>query len=341
MSSPPPMARVVEMPAALLLGTYQRDAATADAAGDAGAASAASPQAASSGDGAAAAVSPRAARYVFFSEVALGVTYALIGCLSAIVVWQLAARQSERHVVAWCVGAICVAIALPLSLHDIHMHVSHYVSPLQRLYMRILCMVPIYAVESWLALRFKDQKIFLETARECYEAYVIYSFFKLLSEFLGPRERTLQLLGAKAQRTGRATAHMLFPFCCLRPWRLDAEFLWRCQFCTFQYVFVRLALSIAVFAASYEGDYDEGNFEDFSGLYVYSVVLLNFSQLWAMWALVMMYHELVDELKPLGPFPKFIAIKHVKQDLMRTRPRTHEASSTTSHPGLKPTIRTP
>ena len=52
MSSPPPMARVVEMPAALLLGTYQRDAATADAAGDAGAASAASPQAASSGDGA-------------------------------------------------------------------------------------------------------------------------------------------------------------------------------------------------------------------------------------------------------------------------------------------------
>ena len=38
-------------------------------------------------------------------------------------------------------------------------HVLHYVSPLQRHYIRILWMVPIYSVESWLALRFNEQAL--------------------------------------------------------------------------------------------------------------------------------------------------------------------------------------
>jgi hypothetical protein len=48
-------------------------------------------------------------------------------------------------------------------------------SPLsQRLYIRILWMTPIYAVVSWFALRFKEQNVYLQTAREAYEAYVIH-----------------------------------------------------------------------------------------------------------------------------------------------------------------------
>jgi hypothetical protein len=50
-------------------------------------------------------------------------------------------------------------------------------------------MVPIYAVESWLALRFNQQKVYLETAREAYEAYVVYSLYKLMREFLGDKPR--------------------------------------------------------------------------------------------------------------------------------------------------------
>lgn len=37
----------------------------------------------------------------------------------------------EMHVLAWAIGATFVALAIPLSLQDIHMHVLHYVSPLQ------------------------------------------------------------------------------------------------------------------------------------------------------------------------------------------------------------------
>ena len=46
--------------------------------------------------------------------------------------------------------------------------------------MRILWMVPIYAVNSWLALRFVNASIYLDTVRECYEAYVLYNFFAFL-----------------------------------------------------------------------------------------------------------------------------------------------------------------
>jgi hypothetical protein len=49
-------------------------------------------------------------------------------------------------------------------------------------------MVPIYSIESWLALRFNEQKLYLETMREAYEAYVVYSFFKLMREFFGPKD---------------------------------------------------------------------------------------------------------------------------------------------------------
>ena len=41
---------------------------------------------------------------------------------------------------------------------------------LQRHVIRILFMVPIYAVDCWLALRFKELTIYFDTIRECYEA---------------------------------------------------------------------------------------------------------------------------------------------------------------------------
>ena len=106
--------------------------------------------------------------WVIAAEVSLILTYILITVLTCIVIWQLVAARSERHVIAWAVGAICVAIALPLSLHDVTMHLLHFVSPLQRFYIRILWMVPIYSVESWCALRFTEQAIYFQIAREAY-----------------------------------------------------------------------------------------------------------------------------------------------------------------------------
>lgn len=78
-------------------------------------------------------------------------------------------QGSEIHVLAWAVAGIFVALSLPLSLHDIHMHCVHYVSPMQKYYVRIIGMVPIYSLQSWFALRFKDNRLYFETFREAYE----------------------------------------------------------------------------------------------------------------------------------------------------------------------------
>jgi hypothetical protein len=48
-------------------------------------------------------------------------------------------------------------------------------------------MVVIYAIESWLSLRFRSFAIYIETAREAYEAFVLWSFFRLLLSYLASR----------------------------------------------------------------------------------------------------------------------------------------------------------
>jgi len=182
------------------------------------------------------------------SRILLGIVYILVFTTGCVILAHLAQAHSERHVFAWAVGGIFVCLAVPLSLHDIHMHILHYHSPLQKYYIRILWMVPIYAVESWFALRFKEQKIYLETAREAYEvnartlaceqlshkhfgwrgdemkpaqltssvmrkAWVIFSFYKLMLVFIGTtKEKAIERLDA----LDKEEAHMMMPFCWLK-----------------------------------------------------------------------------------------------------------------------------
>jgi hypothetical protein len=61
---------------------------------------------------------------------------------------------------------------------QISIHVSHYNEPeLQRHVVRIILMVPIYALVSWFSLRWNRCRRWLSPARECYEAVVLYSFY--------------------------------------------------------------------------------------------------------------------------------------------------------------------
>ena len=75
-------------------------------------------------------------------------------------------------------------------------------------------MVPIYALESWLGLRFKETAPYFDTMRECYEALVIYSFYSFLVEFLGGERNLIRLLRTKPQQ------EHIFPFCCFRAWEM-------------------------------------------------------------------------------------------------------------------------
>jgi Organic solute transporter Ostalpha len=83
------------------------------------------------------------------------------------------------------VGGVFVLMALPISLWDITQHVAHESAPhLQRHVVRILWMVPIYAMNAWISLVLPAASVYLDSLRECYEAYVIYNFMRFLLNFL-------------------------------------------------------------------------------------------------------------------------------------------------------------
>jgi hypothetical protein len=89
------------------------------------------------------------------------------------------------------IAAIATILAIWCSLSLIGNHLFYYSQPhLQRPIVRILLMVPIYAINSFLSLVFSKWSLYLDLLRDCYEAYVVYSFFHLLIAYIATYELT-------------------------------------------------------------------------------------------------------------------------------------------------------
>lgn len=69
--------------------------------------------------------------------------------------------------------------------------------------------------------------------------------------------------------------------------------------------------AIITFGTQYADNFCEGHFTDYSCGYPYVMIIANFSQIWAMYCLVMLYHCCLEEFKPIRPLPKFLCIKAV------------------------------
>jgi len=85
----------------------------------------------------------------------------------------------------------------------------------------------------WLGLVFPEHSIYVDSLRECYEAYVIYNFMVYLLNYLNS-ELTLE-----ANLEMRPQVNHIFPFCCLTPWEMGHEFVHMCKHGILQYTVVR------------------------------------------------------------------------------------------------------
>lgn len=229
-----------------------------------------------------------------------------IVALFGVLVWQMVELRFEPRVIGWGGCGLVVALTCLLGIVDITRHIIHYSSPLQRHYIRILAMPLLYSVESWLALRWTDQKIYLETARDCYEAWVLYTFFALLVEFMGGK----RALAAKLKASGKERAKRLPPCCCLRGWRLGSRFVHRTMLGVYQYVALRVIVSIIIAITEATHVYKEGNWSP-RYFYLYACLIVNASQCYALYVLALLYVETRHLLKPLSPILKFGVIKFV------------------------------
>jgi hypothetical protein len=230
------------------------------------------------------------------------------------------ARAGMKSSAAFYSAASYVTITLALSIRGILSHLHNWYAPdVQKFVVRILFMVPLYSVQSWLGLRFHGPAhIYIVTVRELYEAYVIQSFVYYLIELLGGEDRLIDILGRKDATLGihhpQVITQYIFWLPIHKSWNMGIEFLHNIKHGVLQYVVIKTCLTLlTTFVLLPLGLYGEGSFT-FTSAYVYVTAILEMSVLYAMYCLVKLFHAIKSDLRhPINwhPIGKFLCVKGV------------------------------
>ncbi len=208
------------------------------------------------------------------------------------------------------IPGVCVVAATAITLYQIRLQIIWNSHPaMLKHIIRILMMVPVYALQSLLALEVSALSLYLNTLRECYEAVVIYSFVCLLVDFLEGERHLVYILELKPEN------YIKLPFpitLCTHPrLKLGAEFYKFTKYGALQYVVVKPFTSVVAFLLNGVGYYDEGALFRMDRGYLYIVAANTVSQAMAIYCLLLFYSVLKPELQPLNFLPKAIVLKSV------------------------------
>ncbi|KAL3763554.1 hypothetical protein ACHAW5_008097 [Stephanodiscus triporus] len=227
------------------------------------------------------------------------------------------ARRGEADVAAFYSAASFVIVTLVLSVRSILSHLYNWYAPdVQKFVVRILFMVPLYSVQSWLGLRFHGPaRVYIVLMRDLYEAYVIQSFVYYLIELLGGEERMADLLSRKDASLGCHPRLVSRAVPCLRRrWDMGTEFLHKIKHGVLQYVVTKTVVTLlTTFVFLPSGWYGEGTFS-WDTAYVYATTILNVSVMYALYCLVKLFHAVKSDLRhPVDwhPVGKFLCVKGV------------------------------
>lgn len=229
-----------------------------------------------------------------------------------------ALTKRKLDIAAWHSAGVMVGGTVILSIRLVYLHFSHWYMPgVQKYVVRILFMVPIYAIQSWLSLRFHHARIYIDTIRDLYEAFVIASFVYYLIELLGGEESMVRILLYKVREDPsmeRHLGHHAFPLSLvLTPWKLGVEFMLQCKHGVLQYVVAKTIATILTYVCQSIGVYGEGQFS-WKVAYPYIAFFMNISVMYALYCLVKLFHAVNDELRhPIDwhPLGKFLCVKGV------------------------------
>ncbi|KAI1657532.1 DUF300-domain-containing protein [Daldinia decipiens] len=201
-------------------------------------------------------------------------------------------------------GVFSLAATL-MSIVSIWLQLKNYRKPLlQRYVVRILLMVPIYSISSWVSMVSLTAAAFLDPIRDIYEAFTIYTFFQLLINYLDG-ERALIIM-----THGRAPVHHLWPLNHLFP-KVDISdphtFL-AIKRGILQYAWLKPILALAAIIMKATGIYQEGYIGLSSG-YLWSGIIYNISVTVSLYSLGLFWVCMHNDLVPFRPVPKFLCIK--------------------------------
>ncbi|XP_022863834.1 transmembrane protein 184B isoform X1 [Olea europaea var. sylvestris] len=200
----------------------------------------------------------------------------------------------------------CTIGAISLALLHIYRHLMNYTEPTyQRYIVRIIFMVPVYALMSFLSLIINKGAIYFNSIREVYEAWVIYNFLSLCLAWVGGPGAVVLSLSGKVLKPNWWSMT-----CCLPPVPLDGRFIRRCKQGCLQFVILKPILVAVTFILYAKGKYEDGNFSPMQS-YLYLTIIYTISYSVALYALALFYVACRDLLQPFNPVPKFIIIKSV------------------------------
>ncbi|RKP38737.1 organic solute transporter Ostalpha-domain-containing protein, partial [Dimargaris cristalligena] len=217
------------------------------------------------------------------------------------------ARVEDQYQTLVHLAAVFSSLATLISLWSMWNHLKLYHQPgLQRWVIRLLWMTPVYALTSWASLQSIDAAYYLDTVRDVYEGFVIYSFFNLLVSYLGGERALLIMLHGRPP-----TPHMWPVHYWARPMVVGDPYSFLfLKRGILQYVYVKPVLAIITMLLKSNAVYEDGNFALTSGYFWVSFVY-NLSVSWCLYCLAIFFMATKEDLQPFRPFPKFLCVKAI------------------------------
>ncbi|KAI0055706.1 DUF300-domain-containing protein [Artomyces pyxidatus] len=205
------------------------------------------------------------------------------------------------------VAGTATVVATFISAMSIYLHLKNYRKPmLQRMVIRIMLMVPIYAIASLISLFSLEAAFVIDVVRDIYEAFVIYCFFQLLLGYLGGERSLLILVHGRPPKVPPMPMNVFQR-------ELDVSDPYTFLFLKrgiLQYVQVKPILAIASLILKACGKFTEGEFRADSG-YLYVSIVYNTSICLSLYCLAMFWLSINEDLKPFRPMPKFLCVKGI------------------------------
>ncbi|KAI7884531.1 DUF300-domain-containing protein [Lichtheimia hyalospora FSU 10163] len=214
---------------------------------------------------------------------------------------------AELNPFAIHLALIFTVVATCISSLSVWLHWKNYRKPnQQRQVIRILWMVPIYGISTYVSLVSLDVAFYVDTFRDIYEAFVIYAFFNLLLNKLGGERALIIMLHS------RPPSENFFPG------TLWSREIYVGDPYTFlfvkrgilQFVYVKPILAVLTMILKATGNYQEGDMS-WSGSYLYLTFFYNLSVCLSLWCLMVFFYATKKDMTGFRPFPKFLCVKAI------------------------------
>eukprot|EP00758_Cryptobia_borreli_P002880 Tbor_TRINITY_DN3361_c0_g1::TRINITY_DN3361_c0_g1_i2::g.23475::m.23475 len=229
-----------------------------------------------------------------------------IGVLLMVLLITKNVVKNQREVPA-VVGGYCAIFATVISIFQILEHLSCFSDPAcQTKIVRILFMVPVYGLISWISILNPAASEYLNLVRDAYESYALYAFFSLMLELMGG----LDTLYRNLMIEEREPIPHYFPLCWLDPIKVTPRFVQMCRLCIFQFMIFKPLISCIIVILTLKGQMGSSLLDPRHG-YLWTTIAYNISISIAFTALVFFYTGLKEFMEGKQPLEKFICIKSV------------------------------